>query len=665
MKKFLKSFILAIFLFTIAQGASAASIDMKGYAWGADDTPFGGVGWINFNNTATGSNTSTGVDYKVQFNRTTKALEGYAWSERYGYIKFGGFTESGDNFPLAAACEGNTETDARCNAHLIQTSGGYQLVGYARFCFVYQNGCSGSLRPAYELGGYDGWIGFKGASFSVTYATSNNRFEGFAWGGGGSSPSSPSSYGQGTGWISVNPNGNATGVSCVIDTNFASSDCLSDNDKPIVTLTPSKSVVDYNEQISMAWSISNAPHGCTVSATSSNTGDAWHGNSSITAPTGNTPTSGTVTNITVTNGTTFNLGCSYGGETGTDTEIVTVTTYTPVVTWVNVPATANYNSTVTLTYNVTNIPNGCTGRLYGNGSQVGSTISVGTGNRTYTTPPLTQTTNWEFTCTDPTPPDPNTRVGYSTQQTTTMILPNPVINLTAKDHDTNSTTIIPCINHGVDITYTIVSGAATGSCKALINGSNTDAGWGSGITINQNGSQQSLTTIPVTQTGTLVYQIQCMKADGTTPYTIGKQLTRSCDTTPGTLSVTAAKACYEIGVDLHADILYKGSNLQANSCTKSLNWNDSMWTGNLSNFDNSSSFSPALLGVGTYNYTMSNCKEENYPSNPALSPQTGTFQVKASGDHCVVSCTDSCNPACSNYKSSLRCALKGPKFKEQ
>lgn len=91
------------------------------------------VGWINFNNTTTGSNTSSGVNYFVEFDRTTKTLHGYAWSENFGYIKFGGFTEGAGKYPVSATCEGTTNTDAACNAKLVKDGAGYKLVAMHGF----------------------------------------------------------------------------------------------------------------------------------------------------------------------------------------------------------------------------------------------------------------------------------------------------------------------------------------------------------------------------------------------------------------------------------------------------------------------------------------------------------------------------------------------------
>ena len=237
MKKFFIFFVFILFLFLGFNTVKAANtVTLSGYAWGADDATgsAAGVGWINFND--------AGSLYAVEFDRDSWELTGYAYSENYGYIKFGGFSSG---FPSGqTACKQNQQNGSLnpCNAHLYKNSnGGYELAGYARFCFVYEKNCDGTLRTANELGGYDGWIGFSGSNFGVSYSTSDNEFKGFAW-GGGSSDETNSEYAQGTGWIRMDPRD--VGVKCDV---AAGKDCISDNDKPIVSLTVSDPNPDYNE----------------------------------------------------------------------------------------------------------------------------------------------------------------------------------------------------------------------------------------------------------------------------------------------------------------------------------------------------------------------------------------------------------------------------------
>jgi len=632
-------------------GSTTDCVDMKGYAWGADNQPFGGAGWINFNNTSSGSatNTNGAASYHVEFQRSDLSLHGYAYSENYGYIKFGGFTEGAGNYPVSAACEGGTSTDntdAKCNAHLVAVNGGYELVGYARFCFVYQSGCSGNIRPSYELGGYDGWIAFKGSNFAVTYNTSN-VFQSYAWGGGHGTRGN-SNYAAGMGWIKMNPAGG--GLSCYVEGVDTANDCISDSsDKPIVNIYTDAGVnpVKYNTDFTLKWTITNIPSGCdAVTPTSTPTNSGWNSHSI----TGSRVASGS---YTVTGGvsadTTFNLECKYTTEKGNDSEIIVINKFTPVVT-LEPTSSITYGNSVDLTYKVTNVPFGCSGQLYKEGIAEGSPITItgdGTSTKEYTDTitknPLT-TTNWEFRCTDTTPPSPN-RVGSDTAKTT-VIVPTPTMTLSVKDTDTNSTTNIPCTNTGVTITYS-TKDVKTGSCVAKYipegaGGPRTLSGWDTSTNITENDypTTHTSTTTSISDTGKHIFYLSCQKLDGN-PWTAGKAITRSC--TSGSLSVTGP-SCVE-PTDM-LNISYSGSGFDSGSCTMS-------WKTSPNNKINSSSFNanyvyPAsLLTVGqTYTYTVSGCQESAYPGNSPMSSSV-TVEVK--------------NP-CNNPPPPPR---RGPKFKEQ
>lgn len=689
MKKFLFVFIFVLFLFAGLNKASAANcsnqpgvgintthecVDMYGYAWGADNAtnPPGGVGWINFNNTTTGSNTpgANNTTYKVEFDRITLSLHGYAYSDRYGYIKFGGFTDAVDDFPTAAACEGNTINDSKCNAHLFKdTNGGYQMAGYARFCFVYANGCSGQLKDASELGGNDGWIGFTGTGFQVVYSTSNNEFGGYAW-GGGSGNIQNSNYGQGAGWISVNPA--SGGLKCYVPTG---ADCIDNNTKPVIEIkannVSSKLKTNYNTPITLTWTITGPSSNCdTYTAYSTPSNSNWPGTITFSGLTGsfgpfnlNTPT-------------TFYLTCVNGTQTGNSFVTVDFNTYTPDLT-LDAPASVSYGGSVDVNWQATNVPFGCPGgaNIYNSARQVvanistipasGSASASYSGTKTVSTS-LTATDQWQFECIDDTPPSP-ARVGLSAVKTTTV--PGPVIQFSVKDNSTNSTATVPCTNTGVVISYNIVSGT-NGVCRAV----NAYTGWGinewgSTTIINTtNGPMKDIVTSPITGTGTGQYFIQCQNGAGVWS-SAGDSIYRdpSCGTTArGQLDVTSTKTCYET-VDPTVDILYSGSDLQTNSCTKSYtgnigkSWLDSSWSGGQSNFSSSTQLSPGWLGIGNHTFTISNCIEEDYPTNPTLSDSV-TIEVA----NVCNNCTDPCNPSCPNYTSSHRCMpLRGPKFKEQ
>jgi len=73
-----------------------------------------------------------------------------------------------------------------------------EMSGWARACNVFQSGCSGTLKPNGERGGWDGWIKFRkdpadsGADYGVYVDANTGEFHGWAWGG------------DVVGWISFN-----------------------------------------------------------------------------------------------------------------------------------------------------------------------------------------------------------------------------------------------------------------------------------------------------------------------------------------------------------------------------------------------------------------------------------------------------------------------------
>jgi hypothetical protein len=675
MKSFLKILAVLIFVLTGFQSAQGATtehncahnsnhkcVNLKGYAWGADSSPFGGIGWINFNNgnatTEGGSGTANGVTYKVEFDRNDQTLHGYAWSENFGYIKFGDFAEvaNGKSYPSASACKNASNTDANCNAQLVSSGAGYQMVGYARFCFVYQSGCSGTVRPNSELGGNDGWIAFKGTAnnWGVTYSTgSNNSFGGYAWAGGAGDKAN-TQYGKGAGWLKMSPTNG--GVSCFVDSSAATADCLDDNDKPTVTLIANPNPAKYTEDVTISWEI-NSANGCSsVSTSSTPTNSTWN-SYTPNAPTGgsNTKTTGTKFIGKITEPTTFTLSCTYNGKKGTADVLVDLLTYTPKVT-LSAPATVTYGQTASIDYTVTNIPYGCSSAiLYSNGYQVDTTSISGNGTDTYVasgsfTRTITSANNWEFQCTDNTAPSPE-RVGSATAKTS-PIVPAITLSLSVTDKTTNKTTaapslktgLIPCTNTGVDITYSAADAANIKSCNAYIDMNGSNADWGSSTSINTDGSPHTVTINNVTATGDMMYQLQCKKLDNSL-VTYAVKMNRTC--TPGSLSVSAAATCVTPSDNI--DITYTGAGLVANTCTKS-------WGGkvNQSNFNLHYITPASSLTVGqTYTYTVDSCQDASDPNGTALS------------DSVSVQVQNTCSTPTTCTGSSNRCNPgKGPVFKE-
>ncbi len=214
--------------------------NVTGWAWGADtvgsSNTRGGVGWISFSSTNHFSSTS----YGVNLDQGSGRLSGQAWSDNLGWLSFdcspgGGCFGAGESsFP-----DGKMDSYAK-----VQLTQGNELArpvtGWARFCSVFEKGCSGNfagnastLAASTKLGGWDGWVSLSGMTsgadprpYGVTVHQNDgtdasglpqDTFHDFAWGGG-----------DVVGWISFAGNGygvirgnQALGGSCAPSTNTA------------------------------------------------------------------------------------------------------------------------------------------------------------------------------------------------------------------------------------------------------------------------------------------------------------------------------------------------------------------------------------------------------------------------------------------------------------
>jgi PKD repeat protein len=217
MGNFKKIFIIIfiVLCFLIFKNAKAATIDLTGWAWAGFPEVEGGIlkagsGWISFNcyNTYNGvlEDHCTSSNYKVTFDTSSGILSGYAWAgggadaagtptATIGWISFADFDGDGDidsndkNIP-GSPCAPNCE--ARLDLATFQVTGWARALGFG--------------------GGWDGWIKLRGfvdtnqngikdvgePDYGVSFNTSTNEFEGWAWGGNDATSTAV------VGWISFN-----------------------------------------------------------------------------------------------------------------------------------------------------------------------------------------------------------------------------------------------------------------------------------------------------------------------------------------------------------------------------------------------------------------------------------------------------------------------------
>jgi len=217
MGNFKKIFIIIfiVLCFFIFKNAKAATIDLTGWAWAGFPEVEGGIlkagsGWISFNcyNTYNGvlGDHCTSSNYKVTLDTSSGILSGYAWAgggadaagtptATIGWISFADFDGDGDvdsndkNIP-GSPCAPNCE--ARLDLATFQVTGWARALGFG--------------------GGWDGWIKLRGfvdinqngikdagePDYGVSFNTSTNEFEGWAWGGNDATSTAV------VGWISFN-----------------------------------------------------------------------------------------------------------------------------------------------------------------------------------------------------------------------------------------------------------------------------------------------------------------------------------------------------------------------------------------------------------------------------------------------------------------------------
>jgi hypothetical protein len=135
--------IYSIFYYNLV--SSGSNDNVSGYAWSGDwvdvningsqnppEETEGGVGWISFNCLKEAGTCGIAENYGVNINPTTFDVTGYAWSNNFGWIKFGGLS----GFPTGNnTVSSNAKFVGTYNAGVFN---GY-LTGWARFCSAASN----------------------------------------------------------------------------------------------------------------------------------------------------------------------------------------------------------------------------------------------------------------------------------------------------------------------------------------------------------------------------------------------------------------------------------------------------------------------------------------------------------------------------------------------
>jgi hypothetical protein len=150
--------------------------NIAGWAWSNN------VGWFklnNCNNPGSASSCDTNAAYGMQIDIKNNTVRGYMWSNSVGWITF-------DPNALPSSCGGAACKGATISA-TINSDGSRNVDGWARACAVFASGCSGTLKPAASLGGWDGLVslGDTNTSDSITWGlkvSSDRHLKGFMWG---------------------------------------------------------------------------------------------------------------------------------------------------------------------------------------------------------------------------------------------------------------------------------------------------------------------------------------------------------------------------------------------------------------------------------------------------------------------------------------------------
>lgn len=145
-------FVFLIFNLTTGVLAQSGQQQLFGYAWSPN------IGWTQLH--GDGANVIVEQDGNIT---------GYAWNAHLGWLDFNPSDPYSGEPQNSAKIEGDS------------------ITGWARFCTVFEEGCSGSLKPDSARGGWDGWVKMEdvilGTPQTSASGHSYQEIEGYAWGG--------------------------------------------------------------------------------------------------------------------------------------------------------------------------------------------------------------------------------------------------------------------------------------------------------------------------------------------------------------------------------------------------------------------------------------------------------------------------------------------------
>lgn len=186
LRAFFSLIFASAFFFFGAGSVFAATYEVTGWGWSADDNATqgfcpcpnsGGLGWISFSNKSDNS----AIPYGVLIDSTTGDFSGYAWSPNVGWITFNSFemqkcsTNAGDTCPSVSP---NAHVDITADSLGVITGGTGIVIGWARSCAVFVSGCTGAIRAGSQTGLWDGWISLSGASYGLKLDVAAMKFMG-------------------------------------------------------------------------------------------------------------------------------------------------------------------------------------------------------------------------------------------------------------------------------------------------------------------------------------------------------------------------------------------------------------------------------------------------------------------------------------------------------